>query len=158
MSEEKHTSDDEFWNRVKREKPVNDLQAAKSGAQQLVAITSILQGVLVAMLPLEDFKPLLPGWKVLLLIAPSLLWLISLIFSVLVFTPEKSSVMNKEDSRHLRKVYTRVAASKVRKLKTAQLFLVLGLVALIVVLSFYFLRTPPTHPSSPTKQDSEALL
>jgi hypothetical protein len=154
LSENSPNSDTQFWERFIREKPLSDLQAVKDAAKQLVTITSALQALLLAVLPLKDIRSLVPGWKVLLFMIPSLLWLGSLVYSIRVFVPEEIPITSETDPTAVRDVLQERATKKVEHLKVAQVLLVLGLGALIIVTAFYFLSVPapkstPSVPIAP---------
>jgi hypothetical protein len=131
--------DAEFWQRFVRDQPVNELQAAKEGARQIVTITSALQGLLFAVMPLKDVRVLFANWKGLFVIIPSLFWLCGLIVSIIVLVPHRVSVYHSDDTQEISEKVTKAAATKLKYLRIAQWSLVLGLFALLFLSAVYFL-------------------
>ena len=136
--ESNNSEDDAYWTRFMREAAVNQVQAAKDGAKQLVAITSALLG-LFGVLPLRDLSLLVNNRKILLFLIPSLFWLVGLVLSVVVLVPEFLEIENEDDNLEIKKAIRIAASKKLRLLRTAQWSLVSGLFMLLVVIAVYSL-------------------
>ena len=147
LSDTLSEKDKEFWDRFMREKSVNDIQNIKDAAKQLVTITSALQVLLLGLLPLKDIRPLISGWQALLLLFPSLPWLISLSLSVAVLIPVMKNA-NRNDLEKVKNVFEESARQKVRLLRAAQVLLLVGLGSLAIATAVYFLYVPLPPPKS----------
>jgi hypothetical protein len=85
---------DRFWLELARASAKESIPSLEEAAKQLIAITSLIQGIYFAAISFGDLKKTLVvhdcwGWLTVLLFAsPIVLWLVSLSFAVCVFTPE----------------------------------------------------------------------
>ena len=79
---------------------------------------------------------------------PSLLWLASLVYSVCVFVPVKIAITSEMDPAAVSNLLRECATRKVEHLRVAQVLLVLGLAALIIVTTIYFLSVPAPKSAS----------
>ena len=134
-----HNQDTEFWERFVRDQPINDLQAAKDGARQIVSISSALQGLLFAVMPFKDVRILVANWKGLFVVIPSLCWLLGLILSIIVLVPHRISINNPNDLNKIKNLVQETAEKKLKYLRIAQWALVCGLFALLLLSAVYFL-------------------
>ena len=139
---------DEFWLATTREAAKESTKALEEAAKQLIALTSLSQGIYFAAVSFGEVKKVLGQLDlalraaiVLLLALPVLLWIASLLFATLVFHPEVYRT-NLESPDLARETYQEMVAYKHKQLGRAHLCLTLGFVLLFVNLIIYLLLIP----------------
>lgn len=143
-----------FWERYFMESPIKDIEVIDNAARQLIAVTSLLQGIYFAVIALSEFKKQAASWQLAILVTPAVLWLISLLLAMVTFVPVSRRISR--DS--LRQDLTRIAAQKYCTLRTSFYILVVSMVLLLVNVVIYLSWLPPvatpsgiiTLPVSPT--------
>jgi hypothetical protein len=133
---------DRFWLETARNVSKESISALEDAAKQLITITSLTQGIYFAAISFSDLKKALvvhdlQGWMLVLLFAsPIILWLISLRFAILVFTPETYKT-NLQSPDLAREMIQKIVAYKHSQLKLAHKALLLGFVLLVVNIIVY---------------------
>ncbi|MCX7840731.1 MAG: hypothetical protein N2559_14955 [Anaerolineae bacterium] len=132
------TALDRFWLETARGAAKESVGALEDAAKQLIAITSLSQGIYFAAISFGDIKKVLPqfalAWQWTItaaLVLPLVCWLVALFFAIRVFVPRVYAT-NLDSPDLARETYERVAAYKHTQLRRAHLALVLGFVPLIV--------------------------
>ncbi len=133
---------DAFWERYYLESPIKDIEVIDSAAKQLITVTSLLQGIYFASMSLSDFKKQAATWQLALLLAPAVLWLLSLFFAVVTFIPASRHISR--DSAHDDLV--RISQQKFRNLRVSYYILLISLVTLLVNVLMYLLWSPSPPP------------
>jgi hypothetical protein len=142
---------DRFWLETARNVSKESISALEDAAKQLITITSLTQGIYFAAISFSDLKKALvvhdlQGWMLVLLFAsPIILWLISLRFAILVFTPETYKT-NLQSPDLAREMIQKIVAYKHSQLKLAHKALLLGFVLLVVNVIVYLGWIPQVAP------------
>jgi len=129
---------DRFWLETARNAVKESVSALEEAARQLIAITSLAQGIYFAAISFGDIKKALsqfaPAWQWAItgaLVLPLMCWLIALFFAIRVFVPRVYAT-NLDSPDLARETYKQVVAYKHVQLRRAHVALVLGFVPLIV--------------------------
>jgi hypothetical protein len=129
---------DRFWLETARNAAKESVSALEEAAKQLIAITSLAQGVYFAAISFGDIKKALPQfalawqWAIVgALVLPLVCWLVALFFATRVFVP-RAYATNLDSPDLARETYEQVVAFKHAQLRRAHVALVLGFVPLIV--------------------------
>lgn len=124
------------------------MKALEDAAKQLIAVTTLAQGIYFAAVSFGDVKAALGGldagrqWlMVVALVVPLVFWLLSLAFAARVFKPETYSTSL--DSPELaQRVYEKIVAYKNTQLVRAYRLLAAGFVPLIINVVLYLMFVP----------------
>jgi hypothetical protein len=133
---------DRFWLESARGATKESIPALEEAAKQLIAITSLTQGIYFAAISFSDLKKVLvvndwQGWLlVLLFTSPIILWLISLAFAVRVFIPETYNT-NLQSPDLAKEMLQQMTAYKHQQLLRAHKALLLGFGLLAVNIVIY---------------------
>lgn len=132
------TALDRFWLETARRAAQESVGALEEAAKQLIAITSLSQGIYFAAISFSDIKKALPqfapAWQWAMigaLVLPLACWLVALVFAIRVFVPQLYTT-NLDSPDEARDTYAHIAAYKHAQLHRAHLALVLGFVPLLV--------------------------
>ena len=135
---------DHFWLDTARNAAKESVSALEEAAKQLIAITSLSQGIYFAAISFGDVKKALPQFAsaqqlaiTFALVLPLVCWVVALAFAILVFKPETYHT-NLDSPDLARETYQAIVAYKHRQLRCAHVALVIGFVLLIVnVIAFW---------------------
>ncbi len=133
---------DRFWLETARSASKESIGTLEEAAKQLISITSLTQGIYFAAISFSDLKKALVvqdwhGWLLVLLFAsPIAAWLVSLAFSVRVFTPETYKT-NLQSPDLAKDMLQDIVAYKHKQLKSAHKALLVGFVLLVVNIIVY---------------------
>lgn len=122
-----------FWERYFMESPVKDIEVIDSAARQLVAVTSLLQGIYFAAIALSDFKKQAAPWQLVILVTPAALWLVSLLLAMLTFVPVSRRISRDSPHQDLMKI----AMQKCRTLWASFYILLVSMALLLVNIVIY---------------------
>lgn len=132
------TALDRFWLETARRAAQESVSALEEAAKQLIAITSLSQGIYFAAISFSDIKKALPqfalAWQWAMtsaLVLPLACWLVALVFAIRVFVPQLYTT-NLDSPDEARDTYAHIAAYKHAQLRRAHVALVLGFVPLLV--------------------------
>ena len=132
------TALDRFWLETARNAAKESVGALEEAAKQLIAITSLSQGIYFAAISFGDVKKALPQFASAqqlaitgALVLPLLCWVVALAFAILVFKPETYRT-NLDSPDLARETYQAVVAYKHKQLRRAHIALVIGFAPLIV--------------------------
>ena len=135
---ERLTPLDHFWLDTARNAAKQSVGALEEAAKQLIALTSLSQGIYFAAVSFGDVKKALPQfapvqqWAITGALAiPPVCWVIGLAFAILVFKPETYRT-NLDSPDLARTTYQAIVAYKHTQLRRAHLALVIGFVLLVV--------------------------
>ena len=135
---------DQFWLNFARGMARESVGALEDGAKEIIRLTSLLQGIYFAALTfirdslvIDVTTQCLPKWPfAILILAPILFWLLSLVFALKVFIP-KTYDTNFESPIIAKDTCQSIIAEKHKQLKRAHLLLLFGFVPLILDIIFY---------------------
>ena len=150
-----------YWRQVWNETPVQTITRLEDVAKQLIAITTGLQGLYVAIFVFSNLRTqveaahwIVPGWLLLLLFfVPLLCWLASLFYAARVFVPRIHPEVNFNEMspsawQKVKDAYGRAAEAKYRWLQRSHQWLIGSFVlVLLAVIMLVFLPSAPTQPT-----------
>src|ERR1700674_5365863 len=137
-----------YWHKLGNEAKVESIARLEDAAKQLVALTTGLQGLYIAIFAISDLRKqvaaLLPsvGGALLLLgfFLPILLWLISLYSATRVFVPQPRPGVNFNDLdtdawQDIQRLYERAADEKLKWLRRSHRWLILSFAVVLILLA-----------------------
>jgi hypothetical protein len=125
-----------FWREMGKTMIRESLGTIDETAKQIIGVAGILEGLYFHAIAFSGLRGQVKGDALLIYLAPVALLLVSLVFALLVYFPERYRV-NFNASEACKLVYERVVASKLLALRIASLFLVLGVAAILVAALTY---------------------
>ena len=150
----------EHWRKVWNEAPVQALARVEDAAKQMIAVTTGLQGLYIAIFAFSNLRTqveathgIVPGWLLLLLFfVPLLCWLVSLFYAARVFVPRIHPEVNFNEMsvsawQKVKDAYGRAAETKYRWLQRSHQWLIGSFVlVLLAVIMLVFLPGAPAQP------------
>ena len=126
-----------FWHEVGKDLVRGSVATLDKTARQIIIVAGILEGLYFHAITFSNLRKLTMDcgsmWVYLL---PILLLLISLIFALGVFIPDRYR-LNLRASEASKLIYKRIVTKKYRFLMVASLFLILGIVAIFLAIYSY---------------------
>jgi hypothetical protein len=136
----------QFWREVGQTMVRESIAAIDESARQIIGVAGILEGLYFHAIAYSDLRGQVAGtlpWAIYL--APIVLLLLALVAGLAIYFPDRYRV-NIHSSDASRRTYERVVASKLRLLKLASMFLVLGVGAVLLAVILYLQTPPPPSP------------
>lgn len=130
-----------FWRENARKLVGESISTIEDVAKQLIAVTSLLEGIYFHAIAFSNVKPILTSWIAGIYLAPILLWLLSLVFAVLTLAP-KAYAININSSQDSKETFEEIVAKKHGMLKISEAFLILSFLALFAAVAHYLLAVP----------------
>jgi hypothetical protein len=128
-----------FWRDLGREMVRESIATIDETARQIITVAGVLEGLYFHAITFGDLRgKLAVDWPLALYLAPIVLLLISLCAGLLVFLPAHYR-LNLHSSQASQEIHERVIASKLRRLRTAAVFLVLAIIGIGVAATLYLL-------------------
>lgn len=115
-----------FWRETGKNFVRESISTIDETAKQIVGVAGILEGLYFHAITFTDLRGKIEGDVLWVYLAPVGLLLISLCAALLVFFPDRSR-LNFNSSEASKLVYERTVRSKLLALRTASIFLVLGI-------------------------------
>jgi hypothetical protein len=148
----------EHWRKVWNEAPVQALTRVEDAAKQMIAVTTGLQGLYIAIFAFSNIRTQVmatPGGVLVLLLffTPVVCWLVSLFCATRVFVPRVQPGVNFNEVsasawQKVKDAYGRASEEKLRWLQYSHRWLIASFVlVLIAVVVLVFLPTTPTAPT-----------
>jgi hypothetical protein len=151
----------EHWRKVWNEAPVQAVTRIEDAAKQMIAVTTGLQGLYIAIFAFSTIRTQVmaaPGGVVgmlilLLFISPVVCWLVSLFYATRVFVPRVQPDVNFNEVsasawQKVKDAYGRVNEEKLRWLQRSHCWLIASFVlVLIAVVVFVLLPAASTEPA-----------
>lgn len=126
-----------FWRDLGKALIRESIGTIDETARQIITVAGILEGLYFHAIAFGDLRgKVAGGWPLALYLAPLVLLLASLCAGLLVFFPSHYR-LNFHSSTASHELHERVVASKLRLMRTAAIFLVLGLVAVFGAVWIY---------------------
>jgi hypothetical protein len=125
-----------FWRDVGRTMVRDSFKTIDETARQIIGVAGILEGLYFHAIAYSGLRGQVSGGQVVLYAAPLGLLMLSLLAAVLVHVPDRYHV-NVRSSEACQQVYEHVVTVKLRLLRAASLFLVLGVGAVAVAVVVY---------------------
>ena len=126
----------EFWRETARTLVQGSISTIEEAAKQIIAVAAILEVLYFHAITFSDVRGKIGSVPTIVYSLPLVCWLVSLIFSVLVFLPRTYSV-NVNSWRTSKSTYSRIVKAKHSLLIASMLFLFLGGIALFAALGAY---------------------
>jgi len=127
---------DPFWRQNAQKLVEGSVDTLDNMAKQLIALTSLLEGLYFHAITFSDLKGTLSGWLIWIYIAPIALWMLSLLSAVWTLFP-KTYIINIGSSRNSKETYEQIVSKKHFRLKIAAALLVLSFLPLMVAVYYY---------------------
>jgi hypothetical protein len=126
----------EFWREAGKTLVRESLATLDETAKQLIAVSGVLVGLYFHAIAFSDLRGKVRGWTEGVYVAPIVVLLLSLVFALIVFFPDRSR-LNLGSWQAGKLVYERTLRSKLLAVRLASLFLVLGVVGIAVAAVMY---------------------
>ena len=127
---------DPFWRQNAQKLVEGSIDTLDNMAKQLIALTSLLEGLYFHAITFSDLKGTMSGWLIWIYIAPIALWMLSLLFAVWTLFP-KIYIINIGSSRNSKETYEQIVSKKHFRLKIAAALLVFSFLPLMVAVYYY---------------------
>lgn len=129
---------DPFWREKAKELVSESISTIEEVAKQLIAVTSLLEGIYFHAITFSDIKPVLSPWSAVVYLSPIFLWLGSLVFAVLTLSPKtyKINIYSSDDSKER---FEEIVSKKHGTLRISEVFLISSFIALMIALTHYLL-------------------
>ena len=131
-----------FWRETGRELVRGAIKSIDETAKQIIGVAGILEGLYFHAIAFAGLRGSLTGGIVAVYLAPILLLLFSLIAALMVFFPDVWQI-DLRIPQNCKDVHRGVQQSKLRLLRTASIFLILGVVAIAIAVAVYLLSPIP---------------
>jgi hypothetical protein len=123
-----------FWRETTRDLLRESVGSLEETAKQMIGVIALLEGLYFHAVTYANLH--LDTTKIVIYLLPLVFWLISLLFSLVVFFP-RAYLTNTNSWREGKTTFERLVLFKHRALMVAGIFLVLGSIGLLVVLGVY---------------------
>ena len=126
-----------FWKDTAKGLLGESIKSIEETAKQIIGVAGILEGLYFHAIAFSDVRGTLNSpWQVILFLAPLAVWLASLSLAVLVFFPRTYDT-NISSWRESRTTFEQIVVYKHRMLKTAGIFLAVGVFFLFPAMGAY---------------------
>ncbi len=126
-----------FWQEVGKNLVRGSVDTLDKTARQIIIVAGVLEGLYFHAITFSKLRKLtMVSGSVWVYLLPILLLLISLIFALGVFVPDRYR-LNLRSSEASKLIYKRIVTNKYRFLMVASLFLILGIVAIFLAIYSY---------------------
>lgn len=116
-----------FWRETGKSLVRESIATIDETAKQIIGVAGVLEGLYFNAIAFSDLHGAIKNISLLsVYLAPIVLLLISLVFALLVFFPDQYK-LNFNNGEASKLVYERLAADKLRALRAASIFLVVGI-------------------------------
>jgi hypothetical protein len=129
-----------FWRDNAKSMLGSSIESIESAAKQLIAICGILEGIYFHAITYSDIRGWIGTVEGIFYLAPLVLWLVSILFAVLVFSPRVYET-NIASSRESKETFTKIVSFKHRMLKTSQFVFFISFIFLMIAMGLYLWRT-----------------
>ena len=131
-----------FWRETGRELVRGAIKSIDETAKQIIGVAGILEGLYFHAIAFAGLRGSMTGWPVVVYLAPILLLLLSLTAALLVFYQEIWEI-DLRIWKNCKDVHRGVQQNKLRLLRTASFFLILGVAAVMFAVAVYLLSPVP---------------
>jgi hypothetical protein len=129
-----------FWRDNAKSMLGSSIESIEGAAKQLIAICGILEGIYFHAITYSDIRGWIGTVEGIFYLAPLVLWLVSILFAVLVFSPRVYET-NIASSRESKETFTKIVSFKHRMLKTSQFVFFISFIFLMIAMGLYLWRT-----------------
>jgi len=125
-----------FWRDNAKSMLKGSIESIESTAKQIIAICGILEGIYFHAITYSDIRGYIGTTEGIFYLAPLFLWLVSILFAVLVFSP-KVYHTNIASSRESKETYLKIVTFKHGMLKISQIIFFISFIFLLIDMGLY---------------------
>lgn len=125
-----------FWRDNAKSMLKGSIESIESTAKQIIAICGILEGIYFHAITYSDIRGCIGTVEGIFYLAPLFLWLLSILFAVLVFSP-KVYHTNIASHRESKETFIKIVAYKHGMLKTSQIIFFISFIFLLIAMGLY---------------------
>ena len=125
-----------FWRDNAKSMLKGSIESIESTAKQIIAICGILEGIYFHAITYSDIRGCIGTVEGIFYLAPLFLWLLSILFAVLVFSP-KVYHTNIASSRESKETFIKIVTYKHKKLKISQYIFFVSFIFLLIAMGLY---------------------
>ena len=125
-----------FWRESAKSMLGTSIESIEGAAKQLIAVCGLLEGIYFHAITYSDIKGSVGAVAGIFYLAPLVLWLLSILFAVLVFSPRVYQT-NIASGRESKETFTKIVAYKHRRLKTSQTIFFISFIFLLIAMGLY---------------------
>ena len=129
-----------FWRDNAKSMLGTSIESIESAAKQIIAICGILEGIYFHAITYSDIRGSIGIVSGIFYLAPLVLWLLSIIFAVLVFSP-KVYHTNIASGRESKETFIKIVTYKHGMLKTSQTIFFISFIFLLIAMGLYLWQT-----------------
>jgi hypothetical protein len=125
-----------FWRDNAKSMLGSSIESIESAAKQLIAICAILEGIYFHAITYSDIRGCIGTIEGIFYLAPLVLWLVSILFAVLVFSPRVYET-NIASGRESKETFNKIVNFKHRMLKISQIIFFISFIFLLIAMGLY---------------------
>ena len=125
-----------FWRDNAKSMLGESITSVESAAKQIIAICAILEGIYFHAITYSDIRGCVGTVAGIFYLAPLVLWLLSILFAVLVFSP-KVYHTNIASGRESKETFIKIVTYKHNKLKISQYIFFASFIFLLIAMGLY---------------------
>ena len=128
-----------FWRDNAKSMLGTSIESIESAAKQIIVICGILEGIYFHAITYSDIRGCIGVVTGIFYLAPLVLWLLSILFAVLVFSP-KVYHTNIVSGRESKETFIKIVTYKHGMLKTSQTIFFISFIFLLIAMGLYLWR------------------
>ncbi len=125
-----------FWRDNAKAMLGQSIESIESAAKQIILICGILEGIYFHAITYSEIRGYIGTVEGIFYLAPLVLWLLSILFAVLVFSP-KVYHTNIASGRESKKTFIDVVTRKHKNLKISQTIFFISFIFLLIAMGIY---------------------
>jgi hypothetical protein len=125
-----------FWRELAKSMLKGSIESIESTAKQIIAICGILEGIYFHAITYSDIRGYIGTLEGVFYLAPLFLWLLSILFAVLVFSP-KVYHTNIASGRESKATFLEIVTKKHKRLRIAQTIFFISFIFLLIAMGLY---------------------
>ena len=125
-----------FWRDNAKAMLGQSIESIESAAKQIILICGILEGIYFHAITYSDISGCIGTVEGIFYLAPLVLWLLSILFAVLVFSP-KVYHTNIASGRESKETFIEVVTRKHKNLKISQTIFFVSFIFLLIAMGIY---------------------
>lgn len=125
-----------FWRDNAKSMLGTSIESIEDAAKQLIAICGILEGIYFHAITYSDIRGNICVVTGIFYLAPLVLWLVSILFAVLVFSPKvyQTNIASWAESKE---TFIQIVIYKHKRLKTSQIVFFVSFIFLLIAMGLY---------------------
>ena len=125
-----------FWRDNAKSMLKGSIESIESTAKQIIVICGILEGIYFHAITYSDIRGYIGTVEGIFYLAPLFLWLLSILFAVLVFSP-KVYHTNIASGRESKETFLQIVTYKHNKLRISQIIFFSSFIFLLIAMGIY---------------------